>query len=189
MLCFLQLCGLKWSPDDRELASGGNDNQLNIWNSSSTTPVLRFQEHLAAVKAISWSPHQQGLLASGGGTADRCIRFWNTATGSQINSIDTGEALWMFNASFFFCWCTWHTSPLYLQLCSCLMCHVAIFIPVLPYPKFQPTFCSRRLVMVLLFEKRELGPKILRLLRQLMATQIMKKPRNNSKFQDIDKWP
>ena len=87
---FLQLCGLKWSPDDRELASGGNDNQLNIWNSSSTVPVIRFQEHLAAVKAISWSPHQQGLLASGGGTADRCIRFWNTSTGSQINCVDTG---------------------------------------------------------------------------------------------------
>lgn len=86
----MQLCGLKWSPDDRELASGGNDNQLNIWNSSSTSPVVRFQGHLAAVKAISWSPHQQSLLASGGGTADRCIRFWHTATATEISSIDTG---------------------------------------------------------------------------------------------------
>lgn len=30
------------------------------------------------MKAIDWSPHQAGLLASGGGTADRTIRFWNT---------------------------------------------------------------------------------------------------------------
>lgn len=45
----------------------------------------------AAVKALAWSPHQHGLLASGGGTADRCIRFWNTASGVPVNSLDTGS--------------------------------------------------------------------------------------------------
>ena len=45
----------------------------------------------AAVKAIAWSPHQHGLLASGGGTADRCIRYWNTTTGAALSSIDTGS--------------------------------------------------------------------------------------------------
>jgi cell division cycle 20-like protein 1 (cofactor of APC complex) len=88
---FFQVCGLKWSHDDRELASGGNDNQLLVWNQRSQQPVLRLTQHTAAVKAIAWSPHQQGLLASGGGTADRCIRFWNTANGNLLNSIDTGS--------------------------------------------------------------------------------------------------
>lgn len=87
-----QVCGLKWSPDDRELASGGNDNQLFIWGVNNTAPQIRFSEHQAAVKAIAWSPHQHGLIASGGGTADRRIRFWNTVTSSSVNSIDTGEA-------------------------------------------------------------------------------------------------
>ncbi|GAB4820048.1 hypothetical protein N2152v2_007094 [Parachlorella kessleri] len=86
-----EVCGLKWSPDDRELASGGNDNLLYIWSAQSTQPLLRFQEHQAAVKAIAWSPHQHGLLASGGGTADRCIRFWNTSTGQALQSVDTGS--------------------------------------------------------------------------------------------------
>lgn len=86
-----EVCGLKWSPDDKQLASGGNDNQLNIWTMHSPTPVLRFQEHVAAVKAIAWSPHQHGILASGGGTADRCIRFWNTSTGAALNCLDTGS--------------------------------------------------------------------------------------------------
>ena len=72
------MCGLRWSFDGQQLASGGNDNKLYIWSPHSTSPVLRFNEHTAAVKAIAWSPHQNGLLASGGGTADRCIRFWNT---------------------------------------------------------------------------------------------------------------
>ena len=48
-------------------------------------------DHLAAVKAIAWSPHHHGLLASGGGTADRCIRFWNTLTGQAMQSVDTGS--------------------------------------------------------------------------------------------------
>jgi cell division cycle 20-like protein 1 (cofactor of APC complex) len=39
--------------------------------------MLRLSSHCAAVKALAWSPHQSGLLASGGGTADRTIRFWN----------------------------------------------------------------------------------------------------------------
>ncbi|KAG7016229.1 Protein FIZZY-RELATED 3, partial [Cucurbita argyrosperma subsp. argyrosperma] len=87
-----EVCGLKWSNDDRELASGGNDNQLLVWNQhSQQQPVLRLTEHKAAVKAIAWSPHQSNLLASGGGTADRCIRFWNTANGHQLESVDTGS--------------------------------------------------------------------------------------------------
>merc|ERR1719460_2105190 len=86
-----EVCGLKWSPDNQYLASGGNDNKLFVWNSSMTQPVHTFTEHLAAVKAIAWSPHHHGLLASGGGTADRCIRFWNTLTGQPMQSVDTGS--------------------------------------------------------------------------------------------------
>jgi cell division cycle 20-like protein 1 (cofactor of APC complex) len=86
----MQVCGLKWSPDDRQIASGGNDNQLYIWTQQSPNPVLKFSDHTAAVKAIAWSPHQHGLLASGGGTADRCIRFWNTTTSTALNHLDTG---------------------------------------------------------------------------------------------------
>lgn len=53
--------------------------------------MQQYSDHLAAVKAIAWSPHQHGLLASGGGTADRCLRFWNTLTGQALQSTDTGS--------------------------------------------------------------------------------------------------
>ncbi|XP_077239614.1 B-type cell cycle switch protein ccs52A-like [Tasmannia lanceolata] len=86
-----EVCGLKWSYDNRELASGGNDNRLFVWNQHSTQPVLKYCEHTAAVKAIAWSPHMHGLLASGGGTADRCIRFWNTTSNSHLSCMDTGS--------------------------------------------------------------------------------------------------
>lgn len=82
---------MKWSPDDQQLASGGNDNKLFIWSAHNKDPLAKFSDHNAAVKAIGWSPHQHGLLASGGGTADRCIKFWNTMTLQPVHSIDTGS--------------------------------------------------------------------------------------------------
>ena len=83
-----EVCGLKWSYDSQQLASGGNDNKLHLWSIHNFNhPVQKFSAHKAAVKALAWSPHQHGLLASGGGTADRCIRFWNTLTGAAIDCI------------------------------------------------------------------------------------------------------
>eukprot|EP00730_Choanoeca_flexa_P011517 TRINITY_DN26978_c0_g1_i1.p1 TRINITY_DN26978_c0_g1~~TRINITY_DN26978_c0_g1_i1.p1 ORF type:complete len:446 (+),score=139.86 TRINITY_DN26978_c0_g1_i1:76-1413(+) len=83
-----EVCGLKWSPDGKLLASGGNDNLVNIWTAAGEQRHT-LTDHQAAVKALDWCPWQSNLLASGGGTADRHIRFWNTTTGNCLNSIDT----------------------------------------------------------------------------------------------------
>ncbi len=40
-----QVCGLKWAPDDRLLASGGNDNMVGCWSANSPNPVHRFDSH------------------------------------------------------------------------------------------------------------------------------------------------
>jgi len=93
-----EVCGLSWSPDGSYLASGANDNTLCIYDAAATTstqtagqPRHMLTDHQAAVKALAWSPHERNLLASGGGTADRCIKFWNASSGSLINSVDTGS--------------------------------------------------------------------------------------------------
>lgn len=89
-----EICGLKWSTDGKYLASGGNDNVLNIWpatsgNHTQTQPIYTLTSHQAAVKALAWCPWQPNILASGGGTADRHIRFWNCQTGTCVNAVDT----------------------------------------------------------------------------------------------------
>jgi cell division cycle 20-like protein 1 (cofactor of APC complex) len=86
-----EVCGLKWNGEDGQLASGGNDNKLIVWDKLEAEPLYKFSDHNAAVKAIAWSPHSHGLLASGGGTADRRIKFWNTKTGEALSEIDTGS--------------------------------------------------------------------------------------------------
>ena len=94
-----EVCGLTWSNDGDTLASGGNDNLLCLWDASASSssmsnrqePRFRLTDHQAAVKALAWSPHERNLLATGGGTADRCIKFWNSRNGALLNSIDTGS--------------------------------------------------------------------------------------------------
>jgi cell division cycle protein 20 (cofactor of APC complex) len=85
------VCGLRWSDDGTQLASGGNDNVVNIWDQGNDTATHRLTQHNSGVKAMAWCPFQPHLLATGGGTADRTIRFWNTKTGACLNSIDTGS--------------------------------------------------------------------------------------------------
>ncbi|KAI8540421.1 hypothetical protein RHMOL_Rhmol09G0262700 [Rhododendron molle] len=101
-----EVCGLKWSASGQQLASGGNDNLLHVWDDRSrsrTQWLYRIEEHTAAVKAVAWCPFQESLLASGGGSRDKCIKFWDTRTGARKNSIDTGSQvcalLWNKNES------------------------------------------------------------------------------------------
>lgn len=85
----LEVCGLKWSSDGKYLASGANDNVVNVWNEAGNQHCAPRTEHTAAVKALAWCPWQSNLLATGGGTADRKIRFWNVNTGACVNRLDT----------------------------------------------------------------------------------------------------
>ena len=104
-----EVCGLKWNDEGQTLASGGNENFLCLWdahmshqhnrhgarrvslNNSDHLPRFTLRQHKAAVKALDWYPFHRGLLASGGGTADRTIKFWNTSSGVVLNSVDTGS--------------------------------------------------------------------------------------------------
>lgn len=83
-----EVCGLRWSPDGDYFASGGNDNKLFVFSPKMTLPVMK-KNHKAAVKAIAWSERSRGLLATGAGTADRCIRVWNTADKTLVDFRDT----------------------------------------------------------------------------------------------------
>ncbi|KAJ7812535.1 WD40 repeat-like protein [Mycena leptocephala] len=120
-----EVCDLKWSEDGGvaavNLASGGNDNKVCIWdlrgsrrgnNAGGTAgsvigapgssgrvdtigdaPLWKFHEHTAAVKALAWIPSFR-VLATGGGAQDNHIRFWNTISGTMLNELDTGSQVY-----------------------------------------------------------------------------------------------
>ncbi|OMJ94106.1 hypothetical protein SteCoe_2736 [Stentor coeruleus] len=86
-----EVCGLRWNSEGTILASGGNDNKICLWELSSTNPIKTYSDHKAAVKALAWCPWKTSILASGGGSADKMLRVWDTTNGICIKSIDTGS--------------------------------------------------------------------------------------------------
>ncbi|KAF2583459.1 hypothetical protein F2Q68_00006533, partial [Brassica cretica] len=87
-----EVCGLKWSGSGQQLASGGNDNVVHIWDrsvasSNSTTQWLhRLEEHTSAVKplpvdtgsqvcSLLWSKNERELLSSHG-FAQNQLTLW-----------------------------------------------------------------------------------------------------------------
>jgi cell division cycle protein 20 (cofactor of APC complex) len=88
-----EVCGLEYRKDGLQFASGSNDNTVCIWDSRSSIPQFTRTTHTAAVKALAWNPDLTSLLATGGGSSDKKIHFWNTTTGARVNTIDTGSQI------------------------------------------------------------------------------------------------
>ncbi|OBA23281.1 WD40 repeat-like protein [Metschnikowia bicuspidata var. bicuspidata NRRL YB-4993] len=86
-----EVCGIEYRGDGQQFCSGGNDNVVAIWDARNMSGDALFQKtnHRAAVKAMAWCPYQSLLLATGGGTSDKSIHFWNTSTGARVNLIET----------------------------------------------------------------------------------------------------
>jgi WD40 repeat protein len=78
-----EVCALKVQSnggcESEFFASGSNDRNLVVWNTKMKVP-MQIYKHGAAVKGVSWHPTKSGVLVSGGGIEDRCIKIWNINT-------------------------------------------------------------------------------------------------------------
>ncbi|KAL5498820.1 hypothetical protein ACEPAH_2175 [Sanghuangporus vaninii] len=121
-----RVCGVKWNPDGRFLATGGGDGVIACWDSrcGRATPIVtvynydllppsssdadfssspdierngaelstltarwRMRRHVSTVKAFAWCPWEPDMLASGGGTKDGTIRFWDVVRGRPKRTV------------------------------------------------------------------------------------------------------
>ena len=100
-VCIWDLRGSK-RPGMRNLSTGAMGPNNGAGSSASAAggsasngeddgPLWKFHEHTAAVKALAWDPHVSGVLATGGGTADKHVRFWNVGHGTMLHELDTGS--------------------------------------------------------------------------------------------------
>jgi WD40 repeat protein len=62
------------------LATGGNDNTVFIFDLRKSNTMITTYNHLAAIKALTWIPNKN-ILVTGGGTADKKIKFWKDGEG------------------------------------------------------------------------------------------------------------
>ncbi|KXJ87097.1 WD40-repeat-containing domain protein [Microdochium bolleyi] len=99
---YYSVCGLSWSTFGDQFATGGNDNLCCLFDAAAVLDkagdgltirsLPRGSEkhqwkHGAAVKAIAFCPWRKGLLATGGGSNDKCIHFYHTASGATLATI------------------------------------------------------------------------------------------------------
>ena len=82
------VCGLKWN--DHLLSTGTDDDNIIIWDDRKTfNPLYKFSDHSSSVKALSWNPKNNNILASGGGKNDKRIIIWDTSKGIKITEFLT----------------------------------------------------------------------------------------------------
>ncbi|KAH7911283.1 WD40-repeat-containing domain protein [Hygrophoropsis aurantiaca] len=79
-----QVHGVKWSPDGNHLATGDDAGTVQVWDHRASAFLTHDDKrirmkHDGPVKALSWSPWQSDLLATGGFARDGKIRIWNTS--------------------------------------------------------------------------------------------------------------
>ena len=88
-----EICGMKWSLDDKRLASGGDDNKLFIWDVRKEESEKKLSSHTSAIKAMDWSIYKFGYLLSGGGTQDMTLKLWNINNMTLVDSINTSSQI------------------------------------------------------------------------------------------------
>ena len=71
---------LAWSRDNRTLASGGNDRDVNIWN-ADTGKIIKSFDHPSEVQSLAFSPDGTRIAV---GSADDRLRIYQVVTGKEL---------------------------------------------------------------------------------------------------------
>ena len=97
---------LAWSPDSSLVATGGYDQTIQVWQTTSGQQIWRYTGEAAYVEAIVWSPNGKQIascgtkpivsFASNGG-----VRIWDATSGKRVltyaghsQSVDLSALAW-----------------------------------------------------------------------------------------------
>lgn len=72
------------SPDGSIFASGGDDNNLILWDLKTGRRILTISAHKAAVNAIAFSSDGKTLAS---GSDDKTVRLWDVRTGTRLRTL------------------------------------------------------------------------------------------------------
>jgi eukaryotic-like serine/threonine-protein kinase len=80
-----EVYAVTFSPDGRQLVSGGQDGTIRFWDAESGTELKTVMAHRSCVNAVVYSP-DGAILASG--SCDHTIRLWDAATLAPLATLD-----------------------------------------------------------------------------------------------------
>ena len=64
---------VSWSPDGQYIASGGNDQTVQIWYAMSGNNAFTYRSHTDVVRAVAWSPDGSRIAS---GSWDGTVHVW-----------------------------------------------------------------------------------------------------------------
>jgi hypothetical protein len=68
------------SPDGKNIATGGQDRSIRLWNADNGKEIARFTGHNDVVVALAFMPDGRTLVS---GSHDRTVRLWEVSTGKE----------------------------------------------------------------------------------------------------------
>src|SRR6266571_8316857 len=72
-----------WSPDSKNIASGGSDRTIQIWNAASGERTFIYQGHFGIVTGLAWSRDGKRIAS---GSSDHTVQVWNVVTGNTVTT-------------------------------------------------------------------------------------------------------
>ncbi|KZS97548.1 WD40 repeat-like protein [Sistotremastrum niveocremeum HHB9708] len=79
---------VKWSPDDRYLATASGDSSIRITSVVTQKPLYHLAGHKSTVKFAAWDPNNPDLLSSGGRDGTICLWDIRQEPDSTVDGVD-----------------------------------------------------------------------------------------------------
>ncbi len=76
------IAAIAWSPDNKLIASGSNDNTVQVSNAINGTQTQTYRGHTGVVLGVSWSPGGKSIAS---GSSDRSVQVWDPISGQPLH--------------------------------------------------------------------------------------------------------